>query len=67
MSFPEQGETPGLSESVRLARNQRPYVLIPPPVWFHDIYHTDRVRYRQHEEQRIREFTTSANKPGPPK
>jgi len=39
------------------------YVLIRPPAWFHDIDHTDGVRYRQREEQLIREFTTSANKP----
>jgi len=36
---------------------QRPYVLQPPPVWFHDIFYPDGRPYRQREVQIIRSIT----------
>jgi hypothetical protein len=36
---------------------QRPYVLIQPTVWFHDVFHTDGTPYRQHEVDLIRQLT----------
>jgi len=36
---------------------ERPYVLQPPPVWFHDIFHPDGRPYRKREAQIIRELT----------
>lgn len=36
---------------------QRPYVLIQPTVWFHDVFHQDGTPYRQHEVDLIRELT----------
>jgi Cellulase (glycosyl hydrolase family 5) len=44
---------------------QRPYVLIHPAVWFHDVYHADGLPYRQREVELIRKLTASAMKPGP--
>jgi hypothetical protein len=36
---------------------QRPYVLIQPPVWFHDVFHNDGTPYRQREVDLIRSLT----------
>jgi len=36
---------------------QRPYVLIQPTIWFHDVFHTDGSPYRQHEVDLIRSLT----------
>jgi hypothetical protein len=35
----------------------RPYVLQPPPVWFHEVFYPDGRPYRQHEADLIRELT----------
>jgi hypothetical protein len=35
----------------------RPYVLIDPPVWFHDIFYEDGRPYRQREVELFREQT----------
>ena len=40
---------------------QRPYVLIQPTVWFHDIFHPDGKPYRQHEADLILRLTSRAN------
>ncbi|MEO8736789.1 MAG: cellulase family glycosylhydrolase [Edaphobacter sp.] len=36
---------------------QRPYVLIKPTIWFHDVFHPDGTPYRQHEVDLIRSLT----------
>jgi hypothetical protein len=36
---------------------EKPYVLDPPPVWFHDVLHPDGRPYREREAQIIRELT----------
>jgi hypothetical protein len=36
---------------------ERPYVLMQPMVWFHDIFHPDGTPYRQREVQIFRELT----------
>jgi hypothetical protein len=36
---------------------QRPYVLIQPTIWFHEVFHTDGTPYRQHEVDLIRSLT----------
>jgi hypothetical protein len=36
---------------------QRPYVLIQPTIWFHDVFHPDGTPYRQHEVDLIRQLT----------
>lgn len=36
---------------------QRPYVLIEPTVWFHDVFHEDGTPYRQHEVDEIRQLS----------
>lgn len=36
---------------------QRPYVLIQPTVWFHEVFRNDGKPYRQHEVDLIRELT----------
>jgi hypothetical protein len=36
---------------------QRPYVLIQPTVWFHEVFKQDWTPYRQHEVDLIRELT----------
>jgi hypothetical protein len=36
---------------------QRPYVLIQPTVWFHEVFRQDWTPYRQHEVDLIRELT----------
>ena len=40
---------------------QRPYVLIKPTVWFHDVFYPDGKPYRRHEVDLIRQLTTQAN------
>jgi len=40
---------------------QRPYVLIKPTVWFHDVFYPDGRPYRQHEVDLIRRLTSEAN------
>jgi hypothetical protein len=40
---------------------QRPYVLQPPMIWFHDIFHPDGTPYRQHEVDLIRALTSATN------
>jgi len=42
---------------------QRPYVLQPPMIWFHDIFHPDGTPYRQHEVDLIRALTSATNGP----
>jgi Cellulase (glycosyl hydrolase family 5) len=39
---------------------EKPYVLQPPPVWFHEVFHKDGKPYREREAQLIRELTGSA-------
>lgn len=41
---------------------QRPYVLQPPPVWFHDVFYPSGKPYRQHEADLIRRLTSEANR-----
>ena len=36
---------------------KRPYVLMQPTIWFHDVFHQDGTPYRQHEVDLIRELT----------
>ena len=36
---------------------QRPYVLIQPTVWFHEVFRNDGTPYRRHEVDLIRELT----------
>lgn len=36
---------------------ERPYVKIQPPIWFHDVFHTDGTPYREREVDLIRELT----------
>jgi hypothetical protein len=36
---------------------QRPYVLMQPPIWFHDVFYPDGTPYRQREAQIFRELT----------
>lgn len=40
---------------------QRPYVLMKPTVWFHDLFYPDGRPYRQHEIDLIRKLTSEAN------
>lgn len=42
---------------------QRPYVLIQPTIWFHDIFYPDGRPYRQHEVDLIHQLTSQANHP----
>ncbi len=42
---------------------QHPYVLQPPPIWFHDIFYPDGRPYRRHEVDLIRSLTADANPP----
>ena len=39
---------------------EKPYVLEPPPVWFHEVFHSDGRPYREREAEIIRELTGSA-------
>lgn len=41
---------------------QKPYVLIPPPVWFHEVFNADGTPYRQREADILRELTGKATK-----
>jgi len=36
---------------------ERPYVITPPTVWFHDVLQTDGKPYREQEAKIIRELT----------
>jgi hypothetical protein len=36
---------------------QHPYILEPPPVWFHEVLHPDGKPYREAEADLIRELT----------
>jgi hypothetical protein len=36
---------------------QRPYVLVQPTVWFHEVFRQDNTPYRQHEVDLIRQLT----------
>lgn len=36
---------------------QRPYVIVQPAVWFHDVFHADGTPYRQREVDLIRKLT----------
>jgi hypothetical protein len=36
---------------------QRPYVLVQPTIWFHDVFHPDGTPYRDREAQIMRELT----------
>jgi hypothetical protein len=38
---------------------QRPYVLVEPAVWFHDVFYPDGTPYRQREAEIIRKLTSS--------
>ena len=38
---------------------EKPYVLQPPPIWFHDVFYADGKPYREHEAALIRELTSS--------
>ncbi len=38
---------------------ERPYVLEPPAVWFHDVFHPDGTPYRQRETEIIRGLTAN--------
>jgi hypothetical protein len=40
---------------------ERPYVLQPPAIWFHDIFYPDGRPYRQHEIDLIRTLTAQSN------
>jgi hypothetical protein len=40
---------------------QHPYILEQPPVWFHDIFHTDGTPYREREVEIIRSLTGAAS------
>jgi hypothetical protein len=36
---------------------ERPYVLAPPAIWFHDVFHADGKPYRQEEIYLIHQLT----------
>jgi hypothetical protein len=36
---------------------EKPYVLQPPPVWFHEVFHADGTPYREHEAELIQQLT----------
>lgn len=38
---------------------QRPYVLMQPTIWFHDVFHADGTPYRQAEADLIRRLTST--------
>ena len=44
---------------------QHPYVLEPPPVWFHDVFKPDGTPYREHEAELIRQLTGKSAPAGP--
>jgi hypothetical protein len=39
---------------------EKPYVVAPPPVWFHEVFHADGSPYREREAEILRELTGSA-------
>jgi hypothetical protein len=39
----------------------RPYVLEQPPVWYHEVFHTDGTPYRAYETNLIRNLTSQSN------
>jgi hypothetical protein len=39
---------------------QNPYVLEPPPVWFHEVFYSDGRPYREREVEIIRQLTGTA-------
>ena len=41
---------------------QKPYVLDPPPVWFHDVLNADGRPYREREAETLRELTGVAQR-----
>jgi hypothetical protein len=41
---------------------QRPYVLLQPTIWFHEVFKQDSTPYRQHEVDLIRELTGRGDK-----
>jgi Cellulase (glycosyl hydrolase family 5) len=41
---------------------QKPYVLIPPSVWFHEVFNADGTPYRQREADILRELTGKGTK-----
>jgi hypothetical protein len=40
---------------------ERPYVVEPPSIWFHDIFYPDGRPYREREVHLIRELTAAAH------
>ncbi len=42
---------------------EKPYVLQPPPVWFHEVLHPDGSPYREREAKVIRELSGAASAP----
>ncbi len=42
---------------------QRPYVLMQPPIWFHDVFHPDGTPYRPREIEIIRALTSEEPAP----
>ena len=42
---------------------KRPYVLIEPTIWFHEVFRQDDTPYRQHEVDLIRELTGRGSQP----
>jgi hypothetical protein len=40
---------------------QHPYILEQPPVWFHEVFHTDGTPYREREVEIIRNLTGAAS------
>jgi hypothetical protein len=44
---------------------QKPYVVQPPPMWFHDIFHTDGTPYRPAEVEFFKQITESSTKKSP--
>ena len=42
---------------------QHPYDKVPPPVWFHDIFHTDGQPYSENEVEFIKKMTLSEPRP----
>ncbi|HEY4054469.1 MAG TPA: cellulase family glycosylhydrolase [Terriglobales bacterium] len=41
---------------------EKPYVLQPPPVWFHEVFHADGTPYREREAELIQELTGKKKK-----
>jgi hypothetical protein len=44
---------------------QKPYVVQPPPMWFHDVFHSDGTPYRPAEVELIKQMTGAAIKKMP--